>query len=83
MLCDDDDTLTDVRPGVYLHHGGGQYTVLFVATESTNARVGPGAKLVIYVSHTSGGLHARDQDEFREPIAWGDGVRRPRFTRCM
>lgn len=42
-----------IEPGIYKHHKGGLYTVLFEARESTN---GPteGLQTVIYVSHTTG-----------------------------
>jgi len=62
---------------VYDHHGGGRYTVLFVADESTNDRVG--GKVVVYVSHKYGLIKCRDLTEFTEEIKWPDGVVRKRF----
>jgi len=54
-------------PGIYRHHKGGLYRVLFTARQSTN---GPdvGLPLVVYVSLTKGTVHVRDEQEFHEPI---------------
>jgi hypothetical protein len=62
---------------VYEHHKGGKYLVLFVADDSTNARMGN--KLVVYVSLTYGAIKCRDLSEFTELVAWPDGKMRPRF----
>lgn len=51
---------------LYHHYKGGVYRVLFVASESTNARVKPGkpVDLVVYVSLSTGKIHVRDYEEF-------------------
>lgn len=65
--------------GLYRHHRGGLYTLLFVADESTNARIGQTA--AVYVSLTNGKIRVRDAGEFFEVVEWPDGVTRPRFVR--
>ena len=67
-----------VTPGVYKHYKGGRYTVLHVADDSTNKRVGN--KLVVYVSLTYGKIKCRDLKEFTQVIKWPDGKKRPRFV---
>lgn len=68
-----------VQPGVYLHHKkGSYYTVILTANQSTNGRTG---KVVIYVSHTTGEVCARELDEFVEVIEWPDGRKLPRFLK--
>ncbi len=37
-------------------------------------------KMVVYVSHTTGGIFCRDKAEFDEMVMWPDGVVRPRFA---
>ena len=70
-----------IEPGLYLHHKGGRYRVLMLATESTNARVG--TPVVVYISLTTGDVHTRDFEEWREPVPWPDGETRPRFAKCV
>ncbi|MDB4984439.1 MAG: hypothetical protein JWM20_618 [Patescibacteria group bacterium] len=68
-----------ITPGkVYVHRGGGRYTVLHVCEDSTNAR--NGTLGVVYVSLTYGKIRYRDLSEFEEEIQWPDGIVRPRFT---
>lgn len=59
--------------GVYVHYKGGRYRVLFDARVSTNGC--EGSWVVVYVSLTTGRVHARDVAEFHEPV--GDV---PRFA---
>ena len=67
-----------VEGAVYTHYKGALYTVLFVATNSTNAS--DGRRLVVYRSRTGGEVYARDLEEFIEDVTWSDGVLRPRFV---
>ena len=67
------------RPGVYLHHKGGRYSVLFVATDTTNG-VNCGRRMVVFVSLMTGEAHTRRETQFHETVrvtAGGSGV--PRF----
>ena len=66
------------EPGVYQHQKGGTYTLLFVATESTNVR--EGVLTCVYVSHTYGSVRVRELTEWNERVLWPDGVVRSRFT---
>lgn len=66
------------EPGIYRHHGGGLYTVLGEARDSTNAT--EGRRMVLYVSHTTGNLCVRDAVEFHELIGAKGGSRTPRFA---
>jgi hypothetical protein len=70
-----------VEPGVYSHHRGGHYSVLFLATDSTNSRAGK--PVVVYVSMTTGERKVRELIEFLEPVQWPDGTIRPRFRRLQ
>lgn len=78
------------EPGYYRHHGGGTYTVMGLAEDSTNARELPDGTqplMVIYVSHTYGHVCVRDLLEFIELVAWPEteltkaGDMKPRFMR--
>ena len=53
--------------GIYVHHKGGRYRVLFTARVSTN---GPdeGKSVVVYVSLTKGTLHVRDESQFHDEL---------------
>ena len=46
----------------------------------TGSKLPHGTKVVVYVSHQTGGVFVRDKAEFEEPIKWPDGVVRPRFA---
>ena len=60
--------IPDVPSGIYEHYKGGRYTVLFTARVSTNGLT-EGERLVIYVSHTTGDVCARDLDEFTASVS--------------
>lgn len=62
---------------MYRHYGGGRYTVLFVASDSTNMR--DGNEVVVYLSLSYGKIYCRDLVEFTENVEWPDGSTRPRF----
>lgn len=65
--------------GVYVHHAdGARYTVLGVATDSTNG-VNCGRRMVVYVSLTTGKLLTRRESQFHEVIKAASGDRVPRF----
>ncbi len=63
-----------IRPGIYRHHKGGLYRVLFQAIESTNERAG--IPVVVYLSMTKGTIHVRTLEEFNRFV---DGTFTPRF----
>lgn len=71
-----------VKPGLYHHHKGGTYTVLFTAeTHEHNGDID-----VVYVSHTYGKIctrplqrDSRNEDSWRDYVMWPDGVERLRF----
>jgi hypothetical protein len=52
--------------GVYKHYKGGRYTVIGVATESTNDR--PRRPVVVYVSLEKGTINVRDEAEFHQYV---------------
>jgi hypothetical protein len=71
-------------PGIYQHFKGGLYRVLFRACQRTN---GPddGKVVVVYMDLKHGGLHVRDEAEFREMVlappelGYLPGIEIPRF----
>ncbi len=65
---------------VYEHFKGGRYTVIHIADDSTNERVG--RKSVVYVSLTYGTVKCRDLEEFNELVEWPDGTHNPRFVQA-
>jgi hypothetical protein len=70
-----------VKGGIYDHYKGGQYVVLFIATDSNNDR--NDELTVVYMSLTpphAGALRVRHFDEFTEDVAWFDGTHKPRFV---
>lgn len=65
--------------GIYKHHSGGLYRVLFVAHDSTN---GPreGTCSVIYVSLTTGRVNCREEKQFHERVRVSFVKTVPRFA---
>lgn len=61
--------------GLYRHHKGGLYRVLFEASESTNARAGD--RVIIYVSLTTGEVHTRLLEEWDEFVDRATGSKVP------
>lgn len=64
--------------GVYTHFKGNRYTLLHVAQSADNAD--DRDDVLVYVSHLNGNIYTRKRSEFFEPVAWPDGVTRPRFV---
>ena len=64
----------------YKHHKGGDYVLIGVLHDSTNAR--EGAEVIAYLSLSTGKLCCRDASEFFEKVTWPDGIDRPRFTQA-
>lgn len=63
---------------IYEHYKGGRYTLLHKAYNSTNSS--DRTEMVVYVSHTTGGIFVRESTEFYEKVLWPDGEYRPRFN---
>lgn len=69
----------ELREGtVYVHYKGGEYTVVAVAVDATNAA--DGTKVVVYRAHADGAVYVRNKNEFLQTVIWPDGVQRPRFV---
>ncbi len=60
----------------FVHHGGGTYTLLYVAENSEDRD----QQMAVYVSHHRGKVLVRPWAMFNEEVTWPDGVRRPRFA---
>lgn len=81
------------EPGEYVHYKGGRYTVLLVATNSTDGtmqldhgdeNVINGRRVVVYVSHQGYGVRVRDLEQWNETVEWPEGMGNgPRFRRCF
>lgn len=63
--------------GLYKAPDGSTVAVLgVVRNESATSN---GSRMVLYFSLGSQSLHVRDMADFHAPVAWPDGVKRPRF----
>jgi hypothetical protein len=64
-----------ILPGLYQHHKGGRYRVLFTATDSETLE-----PVVIYVSLTTSEIFARPEKMWNQPVTWPDGSTGLRFA---
>lgn len=64
------------------HYKGGRYTVLCYGDVFNSTNSADREEMVLYVSHTTGGVFVRTKSEFDEPVTWPDGIVRPRFLSC-
>lgn len=77
------EVVPSAPPGLYRHYGGHLYLVLAEGKDSNNDR--NHEPTVIYISlddPRKGQLNVRRTKEFREVIAWPDGVQRHRFVKA-
>lgn len=68
-----------VESGVYQHHKGVFYLVLFTAQDSNNTA--DHEDVVVYYSLDRKRYRVRRAAEFTELVTWPDGVLAPRFVR--